>query len=107
MSHDTPSGGGLPGTKGDGSAPNTLTQIDGCEKSVAKRFPARAAEGCSACYRMASSCPVIDDCAKDHLHGRLRSARQAPVWMLDGLSEYDVRHPLTATRNPDLVEARP
>jgi uncharacterized damage-inducible protein DinB len=40
---------------------------------------------------------VIDDFAKDHLHGRLRSIRRALVWKLDGLSEYDVRRPLTAT----------
>jgi Protein of unknown function (DUF664) len=46
---------------------------------------------------MASSCPVTDDLAKDYLHGQLRSTRQALVWKLDGLSEYDVRRPLTAT----------
>jgi hypothetical protein len=46
---------------------------------------------------MASSCPVIDDFAKDYLHSQLRSTRQALVWKLDGLSEYDVRRPLTAT----------
>ena len=46
---------------------------------------------------MASSCPVTDDLAKDHLHGQLRRTRQALVWKLDGLSEYDVRRPLTAT----------
>ncbi len=46
---------------------------------------------------MASSCPVIDDLVKDYLHGQLRSTRQALVWKLDGLSEYDVRRPLTAT----------
>ncbi|WP_250034646.1 DinB family protein [Paractinoplanes maris] len=40
---------------------------------------------------------MIDDFAKDHLHGRLKSIRQALVWKLDGLSEYDVRRPLTAT----------
>jgi hypothetical protein len=40
---------------------------------------------------------VIDDFAKDYLHGRLRTTRQALVWKLDGLSEYDVRRPLTAT----------
>jgi hypothetical protein len=40
---------------------------------------------------------VIDDFAKDYLHGQLRSTRQALVWKLDGLSEYDVRRPLTAT----------
>jgi uncharacterized damage-inducible protein DinB len=46
---------------------------------------------------MASSCPVIDDFAKDHLHEQLRWIRQAVVWKLDGLSEYDIRRPLTAT----------
>jgi hypothetical protein len=46
---------------------------------------------------MASSCHVTDDLAKDYLHRRLRSTRQALVWKLDGLSEYDVRRPLTAT----------
>jgi hypothetical protein len=40
---------------------------------------------------------VTDDLAMDHLHGQLRSTRQALVWKLDGLSEYDVRRPLTAT----------
>jgi hypothetical protein len=40
---------------------------------------------------------VIDDFAKDYLHSKLRSIRQALVWKLDGLSEYDVRRPLTAT----------
>ncbi|THV30681.1 DinB family protein [Glycomyces paridis] len=40
---------------------------------------------------------MIDDFAKDHLLGRLRRDRQALVWKLDGLSEYDARRPLTAT----------
>jgi uncharacterized damage-inducible protein DinB len=40
---------------------------------------------------------VIDDFAKDYLHGQLRRTRRALVWKLDGLSEYDVRRPLTAT----------
>jgi hypothetical protein len=40
---------------------------------------------------------VTDDLAKDYLHGQLRSTRRALVWKLDGLSEYDVRRPLTAT----------
>ncbi|MFF5705561.1 DinB family protein [Streptomyces sp. NPDC012794] len=34
---------------------------------------------------------------KDDLHRYLRSAREAVVWKLDGLSEYDVRRPLTRT----------
>ena len=40
---------------------------------------------------------MIDDFAKDYLHGQLRTTRQALVWKLDGLSEYDIRRPLTAT----------
>ncbi|ROP47927.1 uncharacterized protein DUF664 [Streptomyces sp. PanSC9] len=46
---------------------------------------------------MAGSCRVIDEFAKDNLHGRLRRDRKALLWKLDGLSEYDVRRPLTAT----------
>lgn len=34
---------------------------------------------------------------KDHLHRYLKSAREALLWKLDGLSEYDVRRPLTPT----------
>ncbi|MFC3383251.1 DinB family protein [Couchioplanes azureus] len=40
---------------------------------------------------------MIDDFAKDYLHGQLKAIREALVWKLDGLSEYDVRRPLTAT----------
>lgn len=40
---------------------------------------------------------MIDDFAKDFLHGRLKAIREALVWKLDGLSEYDTRRPLTAT----------
>jgi hypothetical protein len=40
---------------------------------------------------------VIDDFAKEYLHGDLRDARATMLWKLDGLSEYDVRRPLTAT----------
>ncbi|CAM5613712.1 hypothetical protein GCM10010334_10850 [Streptomyces finlayi] len=40
---------------------------------------------------------MIDDTAKNLLHGRLRRDRQALLWKLDGLSEYDARRPLTAT----------
>jgi hypothetical protein len=40
---------------------------------------------------------VIDDFAKDYLHGQLKVTREALVWKLDGLSEYDIRRPLTAT----------
>jgi hypothetical protein len=34
--------------------------------------------------------------AKDTLRRYLDDARQAMLWKLDGLSEYDVRRPLTA-----------
>jgi len=34
---------------------------------------------------------------KDDLHRYLKNAREAVVWKLDGLSEYDVRRPLTPT----------
>jgi uncharacterized damage-inducible protein DinB len=35
--------------------------------------------------------------AKETLHRYLRSAREAMLWKLDGLGEYDVRRPLTPT----------
>jgi hypothetical protein len=38
-----------------------------------------------------------DDFAKDTLHEELQFTRQALLWKLDGLSEYDIRRPLTAT----------
>ena len=34
---------------------------------------------------------------KAELHGYLRGARETLVWKLDGLSEYDIRRPLTPT----------
>ncbi|MEV3936504.1 DinB family protein [Glycomyces sp. NPDC049804] len=40
---------------------------------------------------------MIDELAKANMHGRLRQDRQALLWKLDGLSEYDARRPLTAT----------
>ncbi|MCC8246368.1 DinB family protein [Saccharothrix luteola] len=41
--------------------------------------------------------PVIDDFAKQYLHDDLREIREVVLRKLDGLSEYDVRRPLTAT----------
>jgi uncharacterized damage-inducible protein DinB len=38
-----------------------------------------------------------DEYAKARLLKELQSAREALVWKLDGLSEYDVRRPLTST----------
>jgi Protein of unknown function (DUF664) len=40
---------------------------------------------------------MIDEFAKEYLHGELQWTREALVWKLDGLSEYDIRRPLTAT----------
>src|SRR5438270_10120368 len=34
---------------------------------------------------------------KEDLHGYLQAAREALLWKLDGLSEYDVRRPMTPT----------
>jgi hypothetical protein len=40
---------------------------------------------------------MADDDVKRTLHGYLRKAREAMVWKLDGLSDYDARRPLTPT----------
>jgi hypothetical protein len=40
---------------------------------------------------------VIDDFAKEYLHDGLRWVRQSLLFKLEGLSEYDVRRPLTMT----------
>ena len=40
---------------------------------------------------------VIDDFAKEYLHSDLREIRAVVLGKLDGLSEYDVRRPLTST----------
>jgi len=40
---------------------------------------------------------VIDEFAKEYLHGDLRWIREAMLWKLEGLSDYDIRRPLTPT----------
>jgi hypothetical protein len=40
---------------------------------------------------------MIGEFAKAYLHGDLREIREVMVWKLDGLSEYDIRRPLTYT----------
>ncbi len=40
---------------------------------------------------------MIDDFAKEYLHDDLRFIRGVMVWKLDGLSEYDIRRPLTSS----------
>jgi Protein of unknown function (DUF664) len=39
--------------------------------------------------------PVMDDFAKEYLHSDLSAIRGTMLWKLEGLSEYDVRRPLT------------
>jgi hypothetical protein len=42
--------------------------------------------------------PAMDEAfAKEYLHNDLREVREVMLWKLDGLSEYDVRRPLTST----------
>ncbi len=41
--------------------------------------------------------PPLDDAAKDTLVEYLQTGRDAMLWKLEGLSEYDVRRPLTRT----------
>ncbi len=40
---------------------------------------------------------TLADAAKADLHRYLQEARDALLWKLEGLSEYDVRRPLTPT----------
>lgn len=40
---------------------------------------------------------MIDDFAKGYLHSDLRELREAMLWKLEGLSDEDVRRPLTAS----------
>ena len=40
---------------------------------------------------------MIDDFAKEYLHSDLRDVREAVLWKLEGLGEYDMRRPLTRT----------
>lgn len=40
---------------------------------------------------------MIDDFAKEYLHDDLRDLREVLVWKLNGLTEYDIRRPLTVT----------
>src|SRR5438132_6714816 len=40
---------------------------------------------------------MIDEFAKEYLHGDLRDRRATMLWKLEGLGEYDVRRPLTPT----------
>ena len=40
---------------------------------------------------------MIDGFAKEYLHSDLSDVRETMLWKLEGLSEYDVRRPLTYT----------
>lgn len=46
---------------------------------------------------MADSLSMIDEFAKQYLHDELRKIREAMLGKLEGLSEYDIRRPLTGT----------
>jgi Protein of unknown function (DUF664) len=48
-------------------------------------------------WQMAGSVLMIDDFAKEYLHNDLRDVRETMLWKVEGLSEYDVRRPLTCT----------
>ena len=51
---------------------------------------------------------MIDEFAKQSLHGDLREIREEMVGKLEGLSEYDIRRPLTATgTNPTSLVCAP
>src|SRR6185437_1662658 len=41
--------------------------------------------------------PMTDSDEKQALHRYLRSAREVLLWKLDGLSDYDIRRPMTLT----------
>ena len=40
---------------------------------------------------------MVDESAKEYVHNELKTVREALVWKLDGLSEYDIRRPMTVT----------
>jgi hypothetical protein len=41
--------------------------------------------------QMEDSSPMIDEFAKDYLHGDLRDVRATMLWKLEGLTEYQAR----------------
>ena len=55
------------------------------------------AMGCHLVVLVAGCCPTDDDGAKTNLHNYLKHERKAVLAKLEGLSEYDVRRPLTVT----------
>src|SRR5262249_36830810 len=63
-------------------------------RSLAAVLPATV---CANKRRVTASPVVIDEIAKEYLHDDLRWIREALLWKLDGLTEIDVRRPLTST----------
>jgi hypothetical protein len=51
----------------------------------------------SGARSLADSHSMIDEFAKEYLRNELRVVREALAWKLDGISEYDIRRPLTPT----------
>ena len=66
------------------------------EKTRNGRAPPGAAKRVEAADGAWQADAMIDEFAKEHLHDHLRWVREALVWKLDGLCEYDMRRPLTA-----------
>jgi len=56
-----------------------------------------AATCCHSVALVEGCCSMDDDAAKANLHNYLKHEREAVLAKLDGLSEYDVRRPLTVT----------
>ena len=61
------------------------------------RFAVSGGNGCRPKSRERQTGPTTAWDAKAGLHFYLQSARDALLWKLEGLSEYDVRRPLTPT----------
>jgi uncharacterized damage-inducible protein DinB len=70
---------------------------DGADTRHSEQNAARIGEPGDFHQKLADWRRVIDEFAKAHLHEHLRWVREVLVWKLDGLSEYDIRRPLTAT----------
>jgi hypothetical protein len=55
-------------------------------------------DGAAACHKVVPYREHMSSLdVKEELHGYLRGARETLLWKLEGLSEYDVRRPLTPT----------
>jgi hypothetical protein len=62
-----------------------------------RRRAATTGDGRVRTHTRIGEADVVGPTAKSDLHHYLRIAREALLWKLDGLSEYDVRRPITPT----------